>query len=84
MHERGVAEELNRKLGPVDREHVQAELPTVRVDAADVGQLHGAEPTGWGILPRIEGITRDTIPMGELESRAVAEDAELAPHLPFR
>src|SRR5213078_5423434 len=71
-----VAEHLDRELGPADRQHVQADLPTVRIDPADVRELYVAEAARRRILPRIQRIARHAIPVRELETRAVTENAD--------
>ena len=84
MQECRVTEHLDRELGPADRQHVQADLPTVRIDPADVRELYVAEAARRRILPRIQRIARHAIPVRELETRAVTENAKLAPDLPLR
>src|SRR5467141_431994 len=84
VQERSVAEELEREVRSIDREHVQTELPPVCVDSANVGELHGAEAARRSVLPLIQGVPGRAIPVREFQTRAVVQDADLAPHLPFR
>src|SRR5207245_4020479 len=82
VQERCIAEQLERKLGPVDRQNVQADLPAVGIDPADVGKLYRPEAARGSVLPLIQRIASHAIPIRDLHAHAITEDPYLASDFP--